>query len=49
MKVKAKCTGCDVTEWLDVTEEELKGAKPGEKFKYHCPACHTEALFEVLE
>lgn len=48
VKVKAKCTGCDVTEWLDV-EEEIGEAEPGKTFKYFCPACQTEALFEVLE
>jgi len=49
VKVEARCTGCDVTEWLDVEEEELEGAEPGKTFKYFCKACGSEALFEVLE
>ena len=46
-KVKAKCVDCDVTEWLEI--EEIKDAKPGKKFKYFCPGCETEKMFEVLE
>ena len=49
VKVKAKCTGCDVTEWLEIEEVEIEGAEPGKKFRYFCPACETDALFEVLE
>lgn len=49
VKVKAKCTGCDVTEWLDVEEEEIGGAEPGKTFKYFCKACESDAVFEVLE
>lgn len=49
MKVKAKCMNCDVTEWLDIEEEVLGDVKPGKTFKYFCPACQLETMFEVLE
>ena len=34
---------------VEIEEVELKGEKPGKKFKYFCPGCETERLFEVLE